>query len=316
MQRRLFLSTLAAAARRTSLAAPSAYTFQSEGVGKTLKAADGRTVLSYLTAKPPDVPLAGNNVCCFHPLNTPSGERITDIAPPDHRDHRGVFFAWQNLEFHRPNAVVAGDFWGWGRFAPTEGRLIQNRELRLVNSSATAAELAIRNEWTVNGENMMNESLTAITTESHDARVLDLIWTFTSDGDVVVRKAAFTGLCVRCRKDGVYWLSDKNGKVDLPDSNATRPELNWPSADWYAHTIALASGKTITAALVDHPSNPRSTWHEPRSVSFLNPCVSALGDLKIPAGRPLVLRYRLIAKDGEVNIPDMNALAAEWRATR
>jgi len=255
------------------------YTLEADNAGKTLKSPDGKPVLTYLTDKPEGVPLAGNNACCFHPLYTPSGERVTDIAPPDHRDHRGIFFAWQSLDFHRPQGIVRGDFWGWGRFAPTDGRLIQNRDLRLTNSSPNSAEIAVKNDWSVNGETMMTESLAAKTTESHGARILDLVWAFSSDGDVVINKVAFTGLCVRCRKDGTYWFSNKDGRVDLPDSNALKPELNWPSADWYAHTVALTTGKTITTALVDHPANPKSTWHEPRSVSFLDPCISALGDV-------------------------------------
>jgi hypothetical protein len=314
--RRVFLGAAAAAAVYDAKAAVT-YSLVPDPAGKTLLDSSGKVALTYLTSKPEEVPLAGNSVCCFHPLNTPSGERVTDIAPPDHRDHRGVFMAWQNLEFHRSSGIVRGDFWGWGRFAPKDGRVIQNSGIQLVSANASSAEIAIQNDWKVDGETMMKEHCNARTSERKGARVLDLIYRFEStEGDIIVGQGAFTGLCVRCRKDGDATYANKNGAVDLPDSNALKPEMNWPAADWYSRTIALQSGKTVTAAVVDHPLNPESTWHEPRVVAFLNPCISALRPVTMPAGSPFTLRYRVIAMDGSANIPTLDALAAEWRATK
>src|SRR5579862_8600422 len=116
--RRTFLGAASAAALG---AQTGAWTLEAGPFGKTLKTPEGRTVLTYLTSKPADIPLAGNSACCFHPVNTLSGERVTDIAPPDHRDHRGAFFAWANMEFHRNGEILKADFWGWGHYAPTEG---------------------------------------------------------------------------------------------------------------------------------------------------------------------------------------------------
>lgn len=316
LNRRMFLGTTVAAALNSAHGAAS-YSLAPDPAGKTLLDASGKTVFTYLSSKPEGVPLAGNSACCFHPLNTPSGERVTDIAPADHRDHRGVFFAWQNLEFRRSKGVVSGDFWGWGRFAPKDGRVIENSAIRLVSADSSGAEILIENEWKINGETMMKEHNTARSSERKGARVLDLIYRFEStDGDIVVAQGAFTGLCVRSRKDGEVTYSNASGKVDLPDSNALKPEMNWPMSDWYSRTVALASGKTITAAVVDHPLNPESTWHEPRSVAFLNPCISALRPVTMPAGSPFTLRYRVIAMDGDTDIPVIKALAAEWRGAK
>jgi hypothetical protein len=317
--RRAFLGALGAATARSVLAAPD-YVLEPNAAGQTLKAPDGRTALAYLVRKPEGIPLAGNSVCCFHPLNTPSGERVTDIAPSDHRDHRGVFFAWQSLDFHKNDKVLRGDFWGWGRFAPTDGRLIQNRDIRLVHADSSSAELAISNNWIIDGETVMTEQTSARAHEAQGARVLDLVYRFQSDWEVVVDHVAFTGLCVRCRNDGKAYFSNAEGKVDLPDSNPLKPEMNWPAANWYSHTISLnganSIGKTVTTALIDHPANPESTWHEPRGVSFLNPCISALREVALPAGKPFVLRYRVVALDGEAPAGVLKSLSAEWRAAK
>jgi hypothetical protein len=313
ISRRLFLGAAAATAIR---AQKNAYTLEPDPAGMTLKTPDGRTVFTYLTRKPENIPLEGNSACCFHPLNTPSGERVTDIAPSDHRDHRGMFFAWQSMDFHRKDGVLRGDFWGWGRFAPTEGRAIVNRDLRLVRSDAGSAEVAVRNDWTIQGDKVLDETTTARVHDQGAARIFDMVFRFSSDGEVTINQVAFTGLCVRCRKDGQAYFSDPNGKVSLPDSNALKPEANWPSAEWYSYSIALNSGKTIAAAVIDHPGNPRTTWHEPRSVAFLNPCIVATQPVSIPAGQPLTLRYRVVTHDGEFRSAVLNRLAAEWRGTK
>jgi hypothetical protein len=104
--------------------------------------------------------------------------------------------------------------------------------------------------------------------------------------------------------------------VNLPDSNALKPEFNWPPTDWYSHTIALNSGKTVAAAVIDHPSNPHSSWHEPRNVSFLNPCISALQPVTIPAGKELALRYRTVVHDGEFPAGLVDQLAKEFRSKK
>ena len=285
MERRDFLRIAAAAASAGTVSGQGkAYTFESEASGKTLKTPSGQTVFTYLTSKPEGVPLAGNSACCFHPLNTPSGERVTDIAPADHKDHRGLFFAWHEMTFHGKDGDVKGDFWGWGRFAPTEGRIIENRVLRLLRADAQTAEIAIQNDWNIQGRKALDESATAKVSERQGARILDLQYRFGSDAGVTLNQMAFTGLCLRCRKDGQAYFSDTKGKVTLPDSNATKPELNWPAADWYSYTIALENGKTIAAAVIDHPANPKSTWHEPTRLAFLNPCIAAPGPSTFPPG--------------------------------
>lgn len=83
INRRNFVSALGMAALSEPLQSKAkTWTLEPDPAGKTLKTADGQTVFTYLTRKPDNVPLAGNNACCFHPVNTISGERVTDIAPP------------------------------------------------------------------------------------------------------------------------------------------------------------------------------------------------------------------------------------------
>lgn len=312
--RRVFVGLAGAAALTARPRAQArTFTFDADGHGRTLRDPEGRVVLGYLTSKPDDIPLAGNSACCVHPFMTPGGARATDIAPADHRDHRGIFFAWHDMTFTRGATVQKADFWGWGRFAPVEDRAIVNRDLRLVTSDATSAEMAVTNDWKIANDVVLTEAVTMRVGEDQGARVLDLAYRFTSAYDVTLNQMAFTGFCFRCRKDGAYVLGDTNGEVTLPDSNATDPSKNWPAREWYSHTLTLPDGRVIASAVIDHPANPPSTWHEPRGVSFLNPCVSAPAAVSFAAGRALVLRYRAVAHDGPFPAGMLDAMAARWR---
>jgi hypothetical protein len=307
-----------AAGRDPGRGQTAVYTLDADGAGRTLKDPQGRVVLSYLTSKPEGVPLAGNSVCCIHPFNTPSGERATDIAPPDHRDHRGIFFAWHDMTFTKAGQSVKADFWGWGQFAPTADRVIKNREVRLVNADERSGTVEVTNDWLIGADRMLVETNTftagLITSPGgFEVRRLDLTYRFASDYEVTLNRMAFTGFCFRCRKDGPYVFSDSNGEVTLPNSSATRPESDWPARPWYCHTVTLPDGRVVSSAVVDHPANPPSLWHGARSVSFLDPCVAAPGPVTIPAGRPLTLRYLALTRDGAFAPSYLDGLADVWR---
>ena len=121
------LAVLCALAVPQAARGASAYTLTPTTNGMELKTPDGRVVFEYLTKKPEGVPLTAPSAACFHPVNTPSGERVTTIAPNDHPHHRGIFLGWHDAEFHTPE-VVKADFWGWGSLAPRDGRVVQNKD--------------------------------------------------------------------------------------------------------------------------------------------------------------------------------------------
>lgn len=309
--RRAFLEIAGGAAVGLRLDAQNIHTLEPGRNGYILKDPAGRVVLAYLTSKPEG--LAGNSACCIHPLNTLAGERVTDLAPSDHKDHRGLFFAWHNVEFRKDGQALKGDFWGWGRYAPVDNRVIVNKGVRFSRSDDRVAELSISNDWMIEQQVMMHESSTIRVGEDRGARVLDLSYRFTSDYDVTINQMAFTGVCFRCRKDGPYTFFDPGGEVKLPNSSATDPASDWPAQPWYSHQVTLPDGKILSSALIDHPENPRSLWHGARGVSFLNPCISAEQAVQIPAGKMLELRYRAVAFDGPLSAGMLDQMAAAWR---
>ena len=72
--------------------------------------------------------------------------------------------------------------------------------------------------------------------------------------DLTLRQSAFGGFCVKSRKDGKAVYRSPEGAVTRPAPHYLQPETDWPAAAWYDYTIALTSGKTIGATVVDHPA--------------------------------------------------------------
>jgi hypothetical protein len=286
----------------------AAFTLVPDEHGMVLKSPAGRTVLRYMTNRPTDTELTANSVCCLYPLNTPSGEGVVDFAPSDHRHHRGAFLAWHALK-----GKQRADFWGWGAWAPTEGRVIKNRHVKLVEADSTHAVLDIRNDWTVEGKVMIDEALSVAVRGQGEAYVVDLSFQLTPAVDVTLEQTAFGGFCAKARKGGKATYSNPQGKVNLPGPHHLKPERNWPAADWYDYTVELGGGKTVGIAVLDHPDNPPTTWHNVAPIAMVNPCIVAPGPVTLKKQRPLRLRYRLVVHDGPPPEELLRRLSNEWR---
>jgi hypothetical protein len=369
MRRREFLTTAAAAllasrARPHALGQAGAYSLTTGPLGRTLKAPDGRVVFEYVTQKPAETDMSANSVCCFAPLNTPVGQRVT-VFGQGHRHYRGVFFGWHTVEFREPipapaagrggrrggaagaggqagraggggreaspppppevvarqngptrGNVMVGDYWGWGRYALTTGRVIKNREVHLASADRMSAELRMQNDWTVHDQALMRETLAAVVREVPGAFVLDLTYTFTPvNVDVVLPEWSFGGFCVSGRSDAqsAYYFGPE-GRVDLPNPSMVDGNTSWPDSPWYARTHVL-DGKTAGYAVVNHASNPKTRWWNPPSTGNIQPSIVTYGEYTIPNGQPLTLKYRVVSYDEEFAGERLNQLSAGWRSS-
>jgi hypothetical protein len=309
-------------------AAPGRYTLEPVTYGMQLKTPDGRVVFEYMTKKPDDAGLTSPSAACFHPVNTPSGERVTNLAPNDHPHHRGMYIAWHDAEFRQPLDparrtptsalygwnITKADFWGWGEYAPREGRIIQNRDVKLTSADGARAQIEVHNDWNVNGRKMADETTQATVAEREGVYVIDIAFRLGVMVDYQLNKQSFSGFNFQARKDGQSHYTSAGGVVMLPDAHYSVPELNWPGAPWYGYAVTLDGGKTVGAAVLDHPSNPPTTWHESRGLWMLNPNIAALGPMTIRTTAPLTLHYRVVVHDGDTPTALVNKLSDEWRA--
>ncbi len=316
--------------------ADSAYTLVPVQYGMELKTPDGRVVFRYMTTKPEDIGLTSPSVACFHPVFTPKGEMISNIAPNDHPHHRGMFFGFMNSEFHSPDAyppnappthwlkaytVHRADYWAWGVYAPREGRVIQNHSVKLTSGDSKHAQIEIQNDWTIadNGNNFKNylhETDEVFVTERDGVYVIDTYYRLAPLVDYEILPTAFGGFAFQAQKYGDSYYSSAAGKVELRDPHYSYPDSDWPSEPWYDFTIKLQSdGKTAGVAVVDHPLNPPTRWHNARYLWMLNPCISTFGPFTIHPDQPLILRYRVVVHDGPPPTALIQQLSDEWRAT-
>jgi hypothetical protein len=149
-----------------------------------------------------------------------------------------------------------------------------------------------------------------------DCFVIDAEYRLKPRFDLTLRHTAFGGFCVKARKDGERKYLDSDGPVALPAPHHLKPKTNWPSRDWYVFEIALESGKTIGIAVVDHPGNPPSLWHNLKPISMINPCIAAPGEYKMRADRTLTLRYRMLVYDGQTPVESIKQLANDYRSDK
>jgi hypothetical protein len=268
----------------------------------------GRQILEYQLRPPENTKLSVESACYFHPVSTPGGVVVTELAPSDHPHHRGIFLAW--VEMHGKQDA---DFWGWGEHAPKKDRRIVNRSVSEPLSTAAGGGFQAVNEWLAETNVVITERLRTVARAEGPASIVDLVYSLTAKNDLTLSRWAFSGFCVRVRKDGKIEAEGPDGPVKLPNPKHTEPGSDWPAAAWYDYSITLDDGKTVGAAVIDHPQNPPSLWHNHRDVRMLNPCIVAPGPVTMKAGAPLVLRYRVVVHDGATPRELLNKLAREWR---
>ena len=146
--------------------------------------------------------------------------------------------------------------------------------------------------------------------------VLDFTFTLPAVIDYILHKQSFSGFNFQGRKDGESYSPTQRVPSAFRNPHFSVPELNWPPAPWYGYVVKVPNGKVVGAAVIDHPSNPPSTWHNSRTLWMVNPVIAALGPVTIRSGSPLTLRYRVVVHDGPTPTAVVDKLAAEFRGAK
>jgi len=188
----------------------------------TIKNAAGQNIAQYQLQKPAGSTLSVDSACYFHPVTTPKGIIVTEVGPSDHPHHRGIFLAW--VEMHGKHDA---DFWGWGEHAPRNDRSIVSREITDLLSNPSGAGFRAANLWLAETNLVITEQLRAAVRTEGPASILDLVYTLTPASDLTLSRWAFSGFCVRVRKDGKLEAQGPSGAINLPNPKHTEPETDW-----------------------------------------------------------------------------------------
>jgi len=239
----------------------------------------------------------------IHPLWSPSGDVLTNIHPPDHIHHLGIWMPWTHTKFQGKDV----DFWNLKEGQGT---------VRFVRFLSTT-------DGPVYGGFQAEHEHVALKTEGGEKVVLREVW------DVRVYNVG--------GPEKAYWLLDfKSTQRCVADSPLYQIEYRYggfgfrAAAEWKGENAAYltSEGKTrkdghgtrarwcdTSGAIKDkwagithlsHPDNfrhpePMRIWPEFENQVFFNWAPSQLGDWVMEPGKDYIFRYRLYVHEGKVN---------------
>ena len=272
----------------------------------------GRPVLRYndrIVAEPPELKdkISADNRryavprCDYiHPLYGPDGEILTDDWVPDHPHHRGIYWAWPEVDWHGKR----GDLHALQHvFARPTGKIDTSQ-------GPDFAQIAAENEWRwEDGTPIVRERTTIrVRHRAGDRRCVDLTFRFTAIADdvQVARRETthYGGLNLR--------LSPATAQQIEP---YTDPPGATPRRAWAQRTGVPRGGTSVVGlTILQSPSNPDypGDWVQYPGLSWIQPTFPSSGTrYTIGKDRPLVLRYRLWVHKGKLGPEELKRL---WEA--
>jgi hypothetical protein len=253
---------------------------------------------------------------CLYPILDADGTHYTRDYPfqanptevPDHEWHRGVWLAHGLVNGH--------DLW---RELPDKktGRIILEQVLE--TRDGPVGRLRTRSRWeTAEGVSLLTDETTLLISREDGRTRLDFdVRLLATHGQVTLGDTEEGSMAVRVneslRVTHGKGKDKRAGTGRLVNANGDSGLAAWGKrAPWVDYNGPLPQGGTIGIALLEHPANPRfPTWWHARDYGLLsaNPFgrhdfeklkdQPHAGDLVIPAGGELRLRYRLIFHRGD-----------------
>ncbi len=235
----------------------------------------------------------------IHPLWGLSGEELTRDWAVDHPHHRGIYWAWPEVDY----GAERGDLHALQRvFARPTGAV-------RARTGANWAEIEAQNNW-------MWEDATPIVRETVRIRA----YAGTEAGrlvDIQVRMTALQdGVSLARRGTNLYGGLNMrmNTVADQRIAFHTDPPEAKQRAAWATmHGVFGGASRPATVAVFQHPANPDypGDWVQYPELNWFQPTFPAPNTrYALPKGKTLTLRYRLWISSGPA--PEESALRAAW----
>jgi hypothetical protein len=236
----------------------------------------------------------------IHPLYGPRGEVLTDDWVHDHPHHRGIYWAWPEVDWQGNR----GDLHALQRvFARPTGKI-------KVRRGDGFAQIEAENEWRWDDRTPIIREQVAIRAgrKSGAGRCIDLSFRFAAIGsDVQVARRAtnlYGGLNLRfspAKDQQIATFTDPPGTVQ---------RLAWADRSG----IPRDGQGVVGLAILQSPHNPDypGDWVQYADISWVEPTFPAAGTrYTIAKDRPLELQYRLWIHEGGL---ESEALKDLWSA--
>jgi hypothetical protein len=242
-----------------------------------------------------------------HPLHDLDGRVITEDFPPDHRHHRGIYWAWHQLWV---GDRQAGDGW----MAKDFDWDVQTVEVR--DDSPAAMSLKLHVVWTSPEiQDAAGKSLPLV-----DERTVIRMQRSTESQRLLDFEIRLTALQPDMRLGG---SDDEKGyggfsvRVPLPKDlqfvgtdGPVEPQASAVAAGPWLNLAADSWG----LAILQDPRNPGfpQPWILRRERSMQNPAWPGRNPVPFKPGEPVVLRYRLVLHRGELEPPMLDRLQRDY----
>ncbi|MEI8043000.1 MAG: DUF6807 family protein, partial [Verrucomicrobiota bacterium] len=235
----------------------------------------------------------------IHPLYGLNGEELTRDWSLDHPHHRGIYWAWPEVDY----GTNRGDLHALQKvFARPTGKVH-------VRSGAEWAQIEAENLWLWEDSEpiVREEAIIRAYPARGQGRVIDLAFRFVAlkDGITLARRgtAHYGGLNVRMAASAAQAIS-----VHTDPSNAV-PRRAWSDLSGVFATNSAPSGLTV----LQYGSNPDypGDWVQYPNLDWCQPTFPAAGTrYPLTRGQPLILRFRLFIHAGAR--PDDTRAAELW----
>ena len=214
---------------------------------------------------------------------------MTDDFNPNHRHHRGIFWAWEVVMFDGQT----NDIWTVKGFRQKFVRW-KARE-----TSRATARLAVENGWYDGGRKFVKEDVDIVVhPTANDRRQLDFTLRFeATDQPVVivgtpVDKKGYGGFTFRTApRDGGAAKTVIRTDEGLAKDDGVMARHPW------AEILGTFQGKKEAIRIEDdaaNPGYPKNGWLMRHGFALLNISYPGLEPLTLQRGQPLVLKYRVI----------------------
>lgn len=275
----------------------------------------GTPVLRYryqMVAEPPDIKqrISPANAkyavarCDYvHPLYGLRGETLTEDWSPDHPHHRGIYWAWPEVDWqgrrgdlHALQAV----------FARPTGQIRTER-----TDEAVAIIADSQWQWEDGTPIVREQATIRVRPRTAEGRSIDLQFRFVAiDADVLIARREtnlYGGLSIRLASAADQFIETFTDPADASPRRAWSQRVGTPPG------ATTAVGVTI----LQHPENPDypGDWAQYPNLSWVQPTFPAANTrYRISRDRPLTLRYRLRIHEGRQTPETIHAWWDAYRA--
>ena len=253
-----------------------------------------------------------NHNAFIHPLWSTKGTVLTDIHPPDHIHHLGIWMPWTHTHFE--GKMV--DFWNVGdgtgtvRFSKFLGTTtgpvyggFQSEQDHVALKTSKGEQTILKEVWDVRVYNVggPEKGYWLVDFQSTQRCV--------ADQPLIQDEYRYGGLGYRATRQ---W---KGANCEnLTSEGKTRANGHGTRARWCDNYGAI-DGQWEGVTFYSHPKNfqhpePMRLWPEPDNHIFFNFCPSQAGPWEMKPGEDHVFRYRWYVHEGK---PDVEQIERIWR---